>query len=92
MPLRDFHCRLCRIRRKEKGWTQSQLAEKSKVSVDTIKKYEKGGNITLETYLMIEDAFSLNEPSLIISDKTSNHELLRLSSTILEFLTKRLAE
>ncbi|MBE2985525.1 helix-turn-helix domain-containing protein [Campylobacter sp. RM12920] len=48
--------------RAQKGWTQSDLAKMSSVSIDSIKGYEMGKtkNITIENLKKIASAFNLN--------------------------------
>lgn len=36
-----------RARRLDRGWTQAELAERSNVAVDTLKKFERTGQISL---------------------------------------------
>ena len=42
--------------RKEKGWTQQELSEKSDVSYGSIKRFETSGQISLESLLKIVES------------------------------------
>lgn len=42
--------------RKEKGWTQQKLSEKSDVSYGSIKRFETSGQISLESLLKIVES------------------------------------
>lgn len=42
--------------RKEQGWTQLDLAEKSDVSYGSIKRFERSGQISLESLLKIAES------------------------------------
>ncbi len=42
--------------RKEKGWTQLDLAEKSDVSYGSIKRFEQSGQISFESLLKIAES------------------------------------
>ncbi len=42
--------------RKEKGWTQIDLAEKSDVSYGSIKRFEQSGQISFESLLKIVES------------------------------------
>jgi len=42
--------------RKEKGWTQLNLAEKSDVSYGSIKRFEQSGQISFESLLKIAES------------------------------------
>lgn len=57
------------IKRKEKGLSQSQLAERSGISVRTIQKYEQGARLLKkaesETVLKIAKALSCTVEDLI---------------------------
>lgn len=44
------------ILRKEKGWTQLDLAEKSDVSYGSIKRFEQSGQISFESLLKIAES------------------------------------
>ena len=44
------------ILRKEKGWTQIDLAEKSDVSYGSIKRFEQSGQISFESLLKIVES------------------------------------
>ncbi len=44
--------------RKEKGWTQRDLAKKSGVSFGSIKRFERSGQISFESLLKIVEALS----------------------------------
>ncbi|WP_334082265.1 XRE family transcriptional regulator [Helicobacter typhlonius] len=48
--------------RENKGWTQAELAAKSRVSLDSIKRYEskKNSNITIENLIKIADALGVD--------------------------------
>lgn len=42
--------------RKDKGWTQQELSEKSDVSYGSIKRFETSGQISLESLLKIVES------------------------------------
>lgn len=42
--------------RKEQGWTQQELAEKSDVSYGSIKRFERSGQISFESLLKIAES------------------------------------
>lgn len=44
--------------RKEKGWTQRDLAKKSGVSFGSIKRFERSGQISFESLLKIVEALN----------------------------------
>jgi transcriptional regulator with XRE-family HTH domain len=44
------------VLRKEKGWTQQELSEKSDVSYGSIKRFETSGQISLESLLKIVES------------------------------------
>jgi transcriptional regulator with XRE-family HTH domain len=46
------------VLRKEQGWTQQDLAEKSDVSYGSIKRFERTGKISFESLLKIAEAFN----------------------------------
>jgi len=48
--------------RKKKGWSQQRLAEKAKVSYNTITKIEQGVAVmpTIQTMIKIADAFGIS--------------------------------
>ena len=46
------------ILRKEKGWTQLDLAEKSDVSYGSIKRFEQSGQISFESLLKIAESLN----------------------------------
>lgn len=43
--------------RKEQGWTQQDLADKSDVSYGSIKRFERSGQISFESLLKIVESF-----------------------------------
>jgi len=43
--------------RKDRGWTQQELAEKSDVSYGSIKRFERSGQISFESLLKIVESF-----------------------------------
>jgi len=53
--------------RKEKGWTQQQLAEKTRLSFNAITKIEQGlaKSPTLKTLTKLADAFSVGLDELV---------------------------
>ena len=53
--------------RKEKGWTQQQLAEKTRLSFNAITKIEQGlaKSPTLKTLIKLADAFSVGLDELV---------------------------
>ena len=46
------------VLRKEQGWTQLDLAEKSDVSYGSLKRFERTGKISFESLLKIAEAFN----------------------------------
>jgi len=46
------------VLRKEQGWTQQDLAEKSDVSYGSLKRFERTGKISFESLLKIAEAFN----------------------------------
>jgi len=46
------------VLRKEQGWTQQVLAEKSDVSYGSLKRFERTGKISFESLLKIAEAFN----------------------------------
>lgn len=60
--------------RKEKGWTQLDLAEKSDVSYGSIKRFERSGQISLESLLkIVESLRRLSEfENVLLPPKDSN--------------------
>ena len=53
----DYFARALKVKRAEKGWNQSELAEASGVSLGAIARYEMGANKpTFETVCEIADA------------------------------------
>lgn len=53
--------------RKEKGWTQEELSEKSEVNVRTIQRLEPGEDGSLDTLKSVANAFQLQISDLFIS-------------------------
>ena len=53
--------------RKQKGWTQQKLAEKTGLSFNTITKIEQGigDSPTLKTLLKLADAFGISLDALV---------------------------
>ena len=53
--------------RKQKGWTQQKLAEKTGLSFNTITKIEQGigDSPTLKTLLKLADAFGISLDGLV---------------------------
>jgi transcriptional regulator with XRE-family HTH domain len=65
MAFKDTFVRL----RKERGWTQQQLAERVQLSVGQIKKYEKGGSApTLHILARIATAFGVSADVFVFDD------------------------
>jgi transcriptional regulator with XRE-family HTH domain len=66
------------ILRKEKNWTQEQLALKSGVSYGSIKRFERFGKISFESLLKIAEALSRLEEfqTLFLSNDVKRLEKL----------------
>ena len=48
-----------KIREDVKGWTQEELAERSKISVATVRRLEAGGNQTRQIYEKVATGFQI---------------------------------
>ena len=60
--------------RKEKNWTQQDLAEKSGVSYGSIKRFERLGQISFESLLKIVEALGrLDEFETLLLPKGTKH-------------------
>ncbi len=65
MAFKDTFVRL----RKERGWTQSEIAERIGISVGQVKKYEKGDSApTLHILAKIALAFDVSADVLVFDD------------------------
>jgi transcriptional regulator with XRE-family HTH domain len=65
--------------RKEKGWTQQVLSEKSDVSYGSIKRFETTGKISLESLLKISESLNrLHEFEDILLPAKDHQKLKRL--------------
>ena len=65
--------------RKEKGWTQRKLSEKSDVSYGSIKRFETTGKISLESLLKIVESLNrLHEFENILLPSKENQRLKQL--------------
>lgn len=65
--------------RKEKGWTQRELSEKSDVSYGSIKRFETTGKISLESLLKIVESLNrLHEFENILLPSQENQRLKQL--------------
>jgi transcriptional regulator with XRE-family HTH domain len=65
--------------RKEKGWTQQVLSEKSDVSYGSIKRFETTGKISLESLLKISESLNrLHEFEDILLPTKDHQKLKRL--------------
>ncbi|MCF6515435.1 helix-turn-helix domain-containing protein [Lactobacillus sp. S2-2] len=53
--------------RKEKGWTQEELSEKSEVNVRTIQRLESGEDGSLDTLKSVANAFQIRISDLFVS-------------------------
>lgn len=80
MGFRDTFVRL----RKEKGWTQAQVAEKIGISIGQVKKYEKGDSApNLHILAKIATVFETSADDFVfgegnaIAQKSLDHELLK---------------
>ncbi|ELD5362631.1 helix-turn-helix transcriptional regulator, partial [Campylobacter coli] len=60
------------------GWTQTDLSEKSGVSISTIKKYEAGSvdNFTYGNLKKIASAFNLSPASFISENMSDNSPII----------------
>ena len=53
----EYFARTLKVKRAERGWSQSDLAEKSKVALNAIARYESEANApTFETVCKLADA------------------------------------
>ncbi len=67
MAFKDTFLRL----RKERGWTQSEVADKIGISVGQVKKYEKGDSApTLHILAKIATVFGVSADVLVFADGT----------------------
>ncbi|MDX5586230.1 MAG: helix-turn-helix transcriptional regulator [Aureibaculum sp.] len=65
--------------RKEKGWTQQDLAEKSDVSYGSIKRFETSGQISFESLLKIAESLRrLSEFENILLPPKENQRIKEL--------------
>lgn len=65
--------------RKEKGWTQPDLAEKSGVSFGSIKRFERSGQISFESLLKIVEALGrLSEFENLLNLSKDNQRIKQL--------------
>jgi len=65
--------------RKEKGWTQQDLAEKSDVSYGSIKRFETSGQISFESLLKIAESLRrLSEFENILLPPKENQRIREL--------------
>jgi transcriptional regulator with XRE-family HTH domain len=65
--------------RKEKGWTQQDLAEKSDVSYGSIKRFETSGQISFESLLKIAESLRrLSEFENILLPPKENQRIKKL--------------
>ena len=65
--------------RKEKGWTQQELSEKSDVSYGSIKRFETTGQISLESLLKIVESLKrLSEFEEILLPPKDNKRIKQL--------------
>lgn len=65
--------------RKEKGWTQQNLAEKSDVSYGSIKRFETSGQISFESLLkIVESLRRLSEFENILLPPKGNQRIKKL--------------
>lgn len=68
--------------RKEKGWTQLDLAEKSDVSYGSIKRFERSGQISFASLLKIVEALKrLSDFENILLPQTNNQRIKELFKT-----------
>jgi len=69
--------------RKEKGWTQKELSEKSGVSYGSIKRFETSGQIALESLLKIAESLSrLSEFETILLPPKENKRIKKLFESL----------
>lgn len=61
--------------RKEKGWTQEKLSEKSYVTVRTIQRLEAGEDVSLDTLASISNALSVRVSDLFESIEEEEREV-----------------
>lgn len=80
MSFRDTFVRL----RKQRGWTQAQVADQIGISVGQIKKYEKGDSVpNLHILAQIATTFETSADDFVfgeghsIAEKKFDHELLK---------------
>lgn len=65
--------------RKERGWTQEDLAEKSNVSYGSIKRFERSGQISFESLLkIVESLRRLSEFENILLPQKDNKRIKQL--------------
>ncbi len=65
--------------RKENGWTQQELSEKSDVSYGSIKRFETSGQISLESLLkIVESLRRLSEFENILLPPKENQRIKEL--------------
>ncbi len=66
--------------RREKGFSQSDLAEKLKVSYQQIQKYENGtSSLSLDRLVAISKALEILPEALLVEEKTEDYRALGLS-------------
>lgn len=69
--------------RKEKGWTQQELSEKSDVSYGSIKRFETSGQISLESLLkIVESLRRLSEFENILLPPKENQRIKKLFESL----------
>ena len=67
------------VLRKEQGWTQQDLAEKSDVSYGSIKRFETSGQISFESLLKIAESLRrLSEFENILLPPKENQRIKKL--------------
>lgn len=68
--------------RKERGWTQLDLAEKSDVSYGSIKRFERSGQISFESLLKIVESLKrLSDFENILLPRADNQRIKELFKT-----------
>ncbi|MBS9338508.1 helix-turn-helix domain-containing protein [Fructobacillus sp. M2-14] len=80
--------------RKEKGWTQEELAEKSYLTVRTIQRMEAGSDVSLSTLSSVAQALSVSLSDLFeqIEEESKEIQIMEMSQDQTRQINRRRSE
>jgi transcriptional regulator with XRE-family HTH domain len=71
----EINASLIKQKRRDKGWTQQQLAEIADVSLRTIQRIEKTGSASNETVSALSTSFEIDREALLIVPRVEQSDL-----------------